>query len=469
MMQYEKILNEISTDVLFIVRENGVVSHGNGCARKTFGPNKDGLKIKDIFNSEHTNILMHYISECIKTQKQQQFPISFCSKYYVVRMFPFQDKVAVCMQDISESQNLRHTLSEMMQKLTFASKIAKIGYWELDLLAKEISWSSEMFRIFGIDDKEISLKKNIIREQMHKDDLPRYKDKLRKIMRTGQPEEGVVRIIRPDGNLVYCRYMADYINYDKYNRKIIGTFQDLTELLEIQHSLEEAKASAESLNIEKSYFLAQASHDLQQPVSAMGLFINNLLNADLTGKQQLLAERIYDSAQALHHLLNNLLDISNLDARGVNINKHEFNLEDVIKRIQKEIKFKLHDKKIRFKVVNCRQQIYSDEFLIERILRNFISNAIKYTRSKILVGCLKYQDKIKIMVLDNGLGIDEKETSLIFSPYYQSPSIPDNRHKGSGLGLAIAQKTANILGGEVGVLSEVGKGSNFYLEIKTNS
>lgn len=467
-MQYEKILSDISTDVLFMADHNGVVSHGNDCAKKTFGPDKEGMNIVDIFEEQHSKALMFHIAECIKNQKQQQFSLAFRSKYYGVKIFPVQDEVAISMQDITESQNLRHTLSEMMQRLTFASKIAKIGYWELDLVAKEISWSSEMFRIFGIDDNEISLKKNIIREQMHKEDLPRYKDNLRKIMRTGKPEEGVVRIIRPNGNIIYCRYMADYINYDKYNRKIIGTFQDLTELLEIQHALVAAKESAERLNLEKSYFLAQASHDLQQPVSAMGLFINNLLNANLTGKQQFLVERIYDSAQALRHLLNNLLDVSNLDARGVSVVSKEFDLYDVVMRIQKEISFQLRDHKTTLKIVNCHQSLNSDEFLIERILRNFISNALKYARSKILIGCLRKQDKLRIMVLDNGMGIDEKELSLIFNPYYQSPNVPDNRHKGSGLGLAIAQKTANILGAEVGVLSKVGKGSNFYLEIKTN-
>lgn len=468
-MQYEKILNDISTDVLFIAQPNGVVSHGNDCARKTFGPDKDGMKIENIFDKTQSDILMFNIEECLKDQKPQQFLLPFRTKSYNVKIYPRTDHVAVCMQDVTENQNLRHTLSETMQRLTFASKITKIGYWELDLVAKEISWSSEMFRIFGVDDKEISSKKNIIREQMHKDDLPRYKDNLRKIMRTGKPEEGVVRILRPNGNIIYCRYMADYINYDKYNRKIIGTFQDLTELLEIQHALVAAKESAERLNLEKSYFLAQASHDLQQPVSAMGMFITNLLNANLTGKQQFLVEKIYDSAQALHHLLNNLLDISNLDAKGVSINLKEFDLYDVIKRIQKEIRFKLRDHKTKFKIVNCHQKIISDEFLLERILRNFISNALKYTKDKIIVGCLRYDGKIKIMVLDNGNGIGEDELSLIFNPYYQSPQIPDNRSKGSGLGLAIAKKTAEILGAEIGVRSKIGQGSNFYLEIKTSN
>lgn len=467
-MQYEKFLNDVSEDILFVTDEKGIITDANRQARKIFEVNGKKLKVEKIFDNQHQHLFLQYVTESILKQVERQFSIIYHSKYYNVKIVPYQKQVAICMRDVTDNQNLRHTLSEMMQRLTFASKIAKIGYWELDLVAKEISWSSEMFRIFGIDDKEISSKKNIIREQMHKDDLPRYKKNLRKIIKTGQPEEGFVRIIRPNGNIIYCRYMADYFNYDKYNRKIVGIFQDLTELLEIQHALEAAKESAERLNIEKSYFLAQASHDLQQPVSAMGLFINNLLNANLTGKQQILVERIYDSAQALHHLLNNLLDISNLDARGTKAKFKEFDLYNIISRIEKEIRYKLRNGKIKFKTVNCHQKIISDEFLVERILRNLISNALKYAKDKILIGCRKSKDSIRIVVLDNGIGIDKHELSLIFDPYYQSPKIPDNHRKGSGLGLAIAKKTADILGAEIGVVSQEGKGSNFYLEIKTN-
>lgn len=461
----EKILNNLSQDVLLVADSNGNVLHCNKNAENLFSGKSKTKKISYITEDSISKSLSYNIEKSIKEQCEQRFTLVAHNKIYKVLMQPQNCNVYICLQDVTENQNLKHTLSEMMQRLNFASKIAKIGYWELDLVAKEISWSSEMFRIFGIDEKEISSKKNIIQEQMHKDDLPHYKDNLRKIIKTGQAEEGVVRIIRPSGNIVYCRYMANYINYNKYNRKIIGTFQDLTELIEIQHALEAAKETAERLNQEKSYFLAQASHDLQQPVSAMGLFINNLLNANLTGKQQILVEKIYDSSQALHHLLNNLLDISNLDARGVEPNIEEFNLYDIIARIKKDIKYKLHNRDIRLKVINCQQTIKSDKFLVERILRNYISNALKYTKNKILIGCKQHQNKIKIMVLDNGIGIEEQEIPLIFEPYYQSPKIPNNRQKGSGLGLAIVKKTANILGAEVGVFSKLGKGSNFYLEI----
>ena len=467
-MKQEKALQDLGRELLFLVDIKGKIKSYNRAAEKTFGKKLAALPLTKVLDNSSHHLLMHYVTECLLNRKEQHFPFVYHSKYYDVIMQPQQEDVAVSMLDITENQHLKSTLSEMMQRLNFASKIAKIGYWELDLVKKEISWSSEMFRIFGLENVDISSKKNIIREQMYKEDLPRYKENLRKVMKTGQQEEGVVRILRPDGKLIYCRYMADYINYNRQNRKIVGTFQDLTDLLEIQHALVAAKESAERLNIEKSYFLAQASHDLQQPVSAMGLFINNLLNANLTGKQQSLVEKIYDSAQSLHHLLKNLLNISNLDARGIAAVRQEFDLYEIVRRIEKEISYKLECGKIKFQIVNCHQKICSDAFLVERILRNFISNAVKYTNSKILVGCRRFSNKIRITVSDNGPGISAEEVSLIFAPYYQSTQIPNNRQNGSGLGLAIAQKTAEILKAEIGVKTKVGKGSCFYLDIIDN-
>lgn len=465
--QYDKILANISDDILWIADTKGLIKYANQTAKNILKKQNDKLDIAHFMDEATSEHLKIAIKKSIQTQNIQKISFQFDNKSYIGKIYPLNTtEVAMSIRDVSETKNLTHTLNEVMQKLTFASQIARIGYWELDLVKKEISWSSEMFRIFGIEEENIPTKKNIIRQQMHPQDLPRYKDKLKKIMKTGQAEEGIVRIIRPNKTIIYCRYKAEYINYTPYNRKIAGTFQDLTEFIEIQRALETAKNTAERLNREKSYFLAQASHDLQQPVSAMGMFINNLLNADLTGKQQILVGKIHDSAQSLRHLLNNLLDFSNLETGAMKPQLHQFDLYDVVEKIRNEIQYLLQEKNINFQMLNCHQKLITDSFLVERILRNYINNAIKYTKNKILVGCLQYKDKIKIMVIDNGVGIDTQEQQKIFEPYYQSPKIKDNRSKGSGLGLAIVKKNANLLEAKVGVESKLGHGSLFYLELK---
>ena len=457
-----ELLNNFSTDVFFICNHMGEISYANNAAKDMIRYNGKEAKIEKIFSDSQTNLIMYYLAECLNKKNEQEFEIHEQDSSFQVKIIPLENFAIIRMQNITAYTNIKRKLSETQTRLNFASQIAKIGCWELDMVAKKISWSTEMFRIFGVNNHQISVKKNIIREQMHKEDLPKYKDKLRKILRTGQPEEGIVRIIRPDNKVVYCRYKAEYLNYNEKSRKIVGTFQDLSELIEIQHSLEAAKELAEHLNQEKSYFLAQASHDLQQPVSAMNLFIENLLNANLNGKQQILVGKIHDSAQSLHNLLKNLLDISQLETSNGELNCSSFELKDLIETLKQEFEEQALKKGIKIKVVNCQHIMNTDKFLLERILRNYIQNALKYTKDKIIIGCLKYKKYLKITVIDNGIGVQKCEYKKIFQSYYRS-----NRQKeaveGSGLGLAIVKKSADLLKAQVGVKSKINIGSQFYI------
>ena len=465
MTDKEQILADMTSDYLFITDKSGHILWQNQAA-DNFLTYAD---LSDILTDAENNLFCRYMQKSLASGQEQSFYMPLASGYYEVRIKSNEENFCFALKDITAQKKLEHRLSETLERLNFASKIAKIGYWELDLTERKISWSSEMFRIFGISSHDLSVKKNIIREQMYKEDLPKYKDKLRKIMKTGQPEEGIVRIIRPDNKLIYCRYKADYMDYGRNHKKIMGTFQDLTELLEIQHALEKSKELAEHLNHEKTYLLAQASHDLQQPVSAMNMFIDSLLNADLSGKQQILVGKIYDSAQSIHALLNNLLDISNLENKGVRVKKTTFNLQNLLNRIEKDISAIIEAEAIKLKMINCNKLLHTDEVLLERILRNYISNAIKYTKDKIIIGCRLQRKHLRIIVADNGIGIRPKDIKNIFEPYYQGRKSAQDRRRGSGLGLAIVKKTADLMRVEVGVKSKFRHGSQFYIDLpRTN-
>ena len=454
-----KPLADAATDILLKINKQGNVILANQNAH-ILGLNEYADSLTQLLPESKFPDFYRLCKQSIELQTPEIGHFRIGDRLYQTHFHPKLTDCIVCFRDITESAEISSELKQVSSRLNFAENIAQLGYWEFDWHHKRIYWSAQMYKIFGLNPQTVHYKRNIFKDYVYPNDLPQYWENLKKLIRHRQPVEGQLRIRRADNTLIYCAYKASIMQ-----DKIAGTFQDITQFIKIQQELEKAKFSAEKANRDKSYFLAQASHDLRQPMQALNIFIATLFEEGLSSRQYEILSKIETSAHNLNNLLNNLLDISNLDAKGVNINKKEFDLYDVIKRIKKEIKYKLQNKDIRFKVVNCHQKIKSDEFLVERILRNFISNAIKYTKNKILVGCLKYQNKIRIMVLDNGIGIDEKEISLIFTPYYQSPNIQDNRAKGSGLGLAIAKKTANALEAEVGVKSEIGKGSNFYIDI----
>lgn len=162
--------------------------------------------------------------------------------------------------------------------------------------------------------------------------LPLYHQKLHELVHSGKPVDGILRLRRSDDAVIYCTFKAAMLREGERN-KIAGTFQDITKLIEMQKDLEKAKRSAEASDRSKSYFLAQASHDLRQPMQALRIFISTLEEEPLDNRQKELLGKISASADNLNNLLDNLLDISKLDSEGFEACLGNFDISDLLKNI----------------------------------------------------------------------------------------------------------------------------------------
>ena len=459
-----KDLADISTDILLICGVDGRIEFCNRRCKHLFGEKMPkGRYFADFFEPQNAARIRKELKLAFSRSASETFQLRQASRIYNFYIHPRRENTLICIEDITERSEISLTLDEQSARLKFAEKTAKLGYWEVDLKSKKIFWSAEMFRIFNIDAAKTSAKNNIIKKGILPEDLPVYKQKLRDLLISGRPVEGTVRIKRKEGEIIDCWFRADLLHRQK--DKIAGTFQDLTELLNIQRKLEAAQKEAERSNRAKSYFLAQASHDLRQPLQALAIFVNALTEEQLSPEQKEIVDKIDASTRNLRTLMDNLLDISKLEAGGIKAHKIFFNLGRMVDNILQEYQALVQEKGIILKKASCCRMVYSDPILIERILRNFLSNAFKYTRSKILAGCRIHNKKLRIMVADNGAGIAEDEISAVFKEFYQSNKIPDNKKKGSGLGLTIVKKTAAVIGADVGVTSRFGRGSCFYLDL----
>lgn len=459
-----QLLTDISNNILLACSASGQVVYYNKRAAFLFPERNKTYYLQHLWGTDNQNLIHKKLHEMNLSGQMQMFSVANNFRQYNFYLYPAPEGAVACIDDITERRELGSILHETTMRLNFAEKIARIGYWELDLNARQIFWSSEMFRIFDVDPKHISSKRNIIKEQIVKDDLPIYKSKLRELLKFGRPVEGRVRIKRRSGQITYCFFKADIIKLPSQS-KIAGTFQDLTELLETQKALDKARQMAEQANRAKSYFLAQASHDLRQPLQALNIFINLLEEEDLSERQKTLVSKISASSNSLRNLLDNLLDISKLDVGGISVHNSVFNIGQLLENIIGEYQDVAADRQLKLQFIPCRSKVYSDPVLIERIIRNYISNALKYTQNKLLIGCKRSGTKLKITVIDNGPGIKTDEQKLIFDEFYQSSNIPDNKKNGSGLGLTIVKRISDLLGAEVGVDSKPGEGSSFWLEL----
>ena len=235
----------------------------------------------------------------------------------------------------------------------------------------------------------------------------------------------------------------------------------------IERALREAKADAEAANLSKTRFLAAASHDLLQPLNAARLFTSALAQGEHEPRTVRAIERIDSSLRAAEDLLTALLDISKLDAGALEPRHADFRVDDILATLGVEFSIIARERGIEFRTVPCRVIVYSDRQFLRRILQNFLSNALRYTREgKVLLGCRRRGDRLSIQVYDTGPGIPAEHLERDIYEEFRRFHVRDEMGaKGMGLGLAIVQRMARALGHEIGVWSELGHGSMFSVEV----
>ena len=248
-------------------------------------------------------------------------------------------------------------------------------------------------------------------------------------------------------------------------------FNAMAETIAQSHEELEQKVDARTrelalANRAKSHFLAAASHDLRQPMHALGLFVAQLMSKPQSVEQRRLVDRIHASSQAMNALLDALLDISRLDAGAVTPKATDFPLDRLFARMRDEFEPLAQEKGLELRIASSDVWLRSDPVLLGRIVQNLISNAVRYTaRGGVLVGCRRRGAAVRIDVIDTGTGIPEEEREHVFSEFYQLANPEHDRSKGLGLGLAIVERLARLLGHRVEIASSASGGSRFSLTV----
>ena len=246
------------------------------------------------------------------------------------------------------------------------------------------------------------------------------------------------------------------------------------ENLELVRDAEAARRDAEHANLAKSKFLAAASHDLRQPIHAQGLFLDVLARTPLNAQQQELVSNISATSSASADMLNTLLDFSRIEAGVVKPHNVPFDLQTLLNKIENDLAPQADAKGLVYRTRETNLTIDSDAALVEMILRNLVSNAIRYTepvkgRGGVLVACRRRGTESTpmavVQVWDTGIGIAPENCLDIFKEFHQLGNPERDRRKGLGLGLAIADGLAKTLGHRLGLASVPGRGSVFKLTL----
>ncbi len=247
--------------------------------------------------------------------------------------------------------------------------------------------------------------------------------------------------------------------YEQLNVRLLA---ELESRREIELALKQAKEQADRANETKTRFLAAASHDLRQPLSSALLFLESISESALQGLDSDYLNKARVALASLSNLLDTLLDVARLDSGGIEPQYADFPVSALLERIVPEFASVARAAGLELKFVSSSAWVRSDLHLLETVLRNLISNAIRYTpRGRLLVGCRRRLEGLLIAVHDTGIGIEAKHLEAIFTAYYQVPAGGRARTSGIGLGLSIVERITSLLALKREVRSRPGHGSTF--------
>src|SRR6266550_620679 len=253
---------------------------------------------------------------------------------------------------------------------------------------------------------------------------------------------------------------------ERANATLEKRVRDRTEeLTRLNSELALAKSTAEDANISKTRFLAAASHDILQPLNAARLYVTSLVERQSGGEDSRLVENIDDSLEAIEEILGALLDISRLDAGAMTPSVTSFKIGDLMRSLEIEFAPSARAKGLELTFVSCSLPVESDRSLLRRLLQNFISNAIKYTpHGRVLVGCRRHGQSLKICIYDTGVGIPIVKRTEIFKEFHrleQGARIA----RGLGLGLSIVERLARVLNHGIAISANPSGGSVFSVTV----
>ena len=237
------------------------------------------------------------------------------------------------------------------------------------------------------------------------------------------------------------------------------------ELLDVNAALAVAKTKADEANLDKTRFLAAASHDIMQPLNAARLYVQSLSESSIDPQSMKLVRNVDASLNAVEEIFSTLIEISRMDARRVDVDITDFPLSDIFEQLKLEFEPVARERGLAFTVLPTNVWVRSDRRLLRRVLQNLVSNAVKYTRTgKVVLGLRRRGEVVSLQVLDTGPGIPEDKRRLIFHEFQRIEGAGSREH-GLGLGLSIVERICLMLGHPLELNSEAGKGSMFSVVV----
>lgn len=360
-------------------------------------------------------------------------------------------------------------MRESEQRLARAQEIAHLGSWELDLIQNKLTWSDEIYRIFGLKPQEFGATYEAFLEHVHPDDRAAvdaaYSSSVKEGKDSYEIEHRVVQ--KGTGEIRWVHEKCQHVR-DDAGRIIcsLGMVQDVTERKEAEDQLKKATDELKRSNVALRQFAYATSHDLREPLRNMASFVKLLerrYKNKIDEKADQYIDYIVDSSKRMQALIDDLLDYARLETKGKVL--EPLNCNELIDRTITDLTASINESKAEV-THDLLPDVTADPLQLSRLFQNLISNAIKYRGTgtpRIHISASRGKDEWVFSVRDNGIGIDPEYFERIFVIFQRLHTREE--YPGTGIGLAICKKIVELHGGRIWVDSEPGKGSTFYFSI----
>ncbi|MBT7950974.1 MAG: PAS domain S-box protein, partial [Gammaproteobacteria bacterium] len=388
------------------------------------------------------------------------------------------NRLCTIATDITEIKELQKKIQESEERFTLAMEAANVGMWDTYLPSKESVYNDQYFRMLGYESKDFEKDIKTFFSLIHPDDAQRLTTVAEK-MAAGEVDiieeefrmnasSGETRTILTSGKTV-SKYE------DGSPARLTGVHMDITERKLMEEEVRKAKEAAEAAAQAKASFLAAMSHEIRTPMNGVIGMVDLLRQTEMDNDQKRMLQTINNSGQSLLTIINDILDFSKIEAGKMDLENIPFSLSEVVEGSAQTIAPNAERKGIRLITYvdpDLPQFVAGDPVRIRQILINLGGNAIKFTEEgEVVIRAERMDNKgndnisVRFSVIDQGIGISEEAQEKLFEAFSQAETSTTRRFGGTGLGLTICKKLTEMMKGDLGVKSQLGEGSEFYVSL----
>ena len=483
-----RALTEHSTDLVSLLDAAGTVRYESDSVERVLGYNKEervGQSAFDLIHPEDVPEVLAAFQRVIAEPGQaHRVELRARHKEGFWRWLeaiganhlndPAVEGIVVTSRDVTERKEAEEALRRREAQLAEAQRLAGVGSWEWDIPENRVTWSDNLYRIYGLRPGESPATFQAYLQRVHSDDRQNTQVTIEQAIRSQEGCEFEERIIRPDGSVRVLQSWGEVIvDASGQPVRMIGTCQDITERKRMEDALRAAKKAAEAANRAKSEMLSRTSHELRTPLNAI-LGFAQVLEMDVKDEQDRESvEQILRAGRHLLNLIDEVLDIACAESDPMALPSEPVHVGELIEETLSLLHPLASQSRVelsRSPLDRCRARVLADQQRLTQVLLNLIENGIKHNREggRVEVSCEEVSgEHLRIQVCDSGPGIPPEKLSRLFSPFDRLDTEKSGigAVEGTGLGLAVAKAFIEAMSGKIGVESTPGQGSTFWIEL----